>query len=472
MKRSFLSFLILLCIVQIQVNTLTSCANIIPPTGGARDSLPPVLIYATPKDSTLNFNTKKIVLSFDEYVQLDNQAMQTSLIVSPTPEQAPYISSHLRDVTIRLKDSLKPNTTYSINFGKALKDVNEGNPYKNFTYVFSTGSTIANGSLTGSVQLAQTGKADSTLIVLLHSNLNDSAIKKLRPDYYASLDSGGHFSFKYLANGTYNVFVLPNDYSKRYDDSTKIFAFLNAPVTISDQPAEPVSLLAYNEYEPGEEQAPARSANEGRRPPADTAKFIKAFVGVERGQQDLLSDLSISFQKPLKQFDSSKISLTDTNYKAIPGYHITADTSFKNFDLRYAWKESQHFKLFIHPGAFTDSLDRTTEKIDTVNFQTKPESEYGSVRLRFFNIDMNNHPVLQLIQSNKVVDSVALTNNEFYRKLYKPGEYEMRILYDDDRNLSWTPGSYALKKQPEIVVNIPRKLTIKPNWDNEINVNL
>src|SRR6478752_7750958 len=250
MKKSFLSFLILLSIIQIQVQTLTSCANIIPPSGGPRDSVPPVLIYAEPRDSTRSFTAKKITLTFNEYVQLDNQAMQTNLIVSPTPDQPPYISSHLKEVTVRLKDSLKPNTTYSINFGNALKDVNEGNPYKNFTYVFSTGNTIAGGELNGQVQLAQTGKSDSTLIVILHKNLNDSAIKKLKPDYYTRLDSGGHFHFRYLENGTYNVFVLPNDFTKKYDDSSKTFAFANEPVAIGQSSNEPLMLYAYNEYEP------------------------------------------------------------------------------------------------------------------------------------------------------------------------------------------------------------------------------
>jgi hypothetical protein len=133
--------------------------------------MPPVLLQSVPADSMLNFKANKITLTFDEYVQLDNQMVQTNLVVSPTPDQAPIVASHLRDVTIRLKDSLKPNTTYSINFGNALKDVNEGNPYKNFHYVFSTGNSIASGELSGRVQLAQTGKTDSTLIVILHKNL-------------------------------------------------------------------------------------------------------------------------------------------------------------------------------------------------------------------------------------------------------------------------------------------------------------
>ena len=136
-------------------------------------------------------------------------------MVSPNPEQMPIITSHLKDVTIRIKDSLRPNTTYSIDFGNALKDNNEGNPYRNFTYVFSTGDAIVDGELSGRVQLAETGTSDSTLIVILHKNSNDTAIQKLRPDYYTRLDSSGRFRFRYVAYGQYNVYVLPNDFTKK-----------------------------------------------------------------------------------------------------------------------------------------------------------------------------------------------------------------------------------------------------------------
>jgi hypothetical protein len=164
--------------------------------------------------------------------------------------------------------------------------------------------------------------------------------------------------------------------------------------------------------------------------------------------------------------------LTDTNYKAITNYTIVADTAFKNFSLKYPWKEGQYFKLVIQQDAFADSSGKTLAKNDTLSFQTSPEGAYGSVRLRFGNLDLGRNPVLQFIQGDKIVDSVALTGAEFYRKLYKPGDYDLRILYDTDKNMTWTPGSYALKRQPEISIRVPRKLTIKQNWDNEVNINL
>ena len=472
MKKYFSYFLIIFLIPKILV--LYSCANIIPPGGGPRDSLPPVLIHAEPKDSALHFNANKIVLTFDEYVQIDPQSLQ-SIVTSPNPVQQPFAQSHLQTVTVRLKDSLAPNTTYSINFGNAIKDVNENNPYKNFTYVFSTGNSIANGELSGKVQLAETGTSDSTLIVVLHKDLNDSAIKKERPYYYTSLDSSGNFNFHFLAYGKYNVFVLPNDYTKKYDDSTKTFAFLNEPVTIDSTASQPLTLYAYNEYKPGKENnnaAPPAPNNSNKKKPVDTTKSITLATNLQKGEQDLLSDFIISFQNSLQHFDSSKIILSDTNFRPIPSYKITADTSLTKFHITYPWKEDQYFKLVIEKDAFTDSTEKTLAKNDTINFKTSSESEYGSIRLRFANLELGKNPVLQLLQNNIIVDSVALTSTEFYRKLYKPGEYNLRILYDNDKNMTWTPGSFELKKQPEIVIRIPKPVTIRQNWDNEVNINL
>lgn len=477
MKKYYSLFiLIILSIIEIQVQT--SCANIIPPTGGPRDSLPPVLVSATPKDSALNFKTNRITLTFDEYIQLDNQAVQTSLVVSPNPEIPPIIMAHLKEINIRLKDSLKPNTTYAINFGKALKDNNEGNIAKNFIYVFSTGDRIINGRLSGRVQLAENGKTDSTLIVVLHSNLNDSAVKKTRPDYYTTVDSAGRFNFQYVAYGKYAIYALPNDYAKRYDDSTKLFAFAEEPVTIdSVGSAEPVMLYAYNEYKPGKtDEGFGQQQQSTNQPPRkrsnDTAKAVKYAVALENGRQDLLSNLDINFQEKLATFDSTKIVLADSNFKPLTNYRIVADTSFKKFTIQYPWKEGEYFRLVIQQDAFIDSSGKMLAKTDTIKFQTAPESEYGSVRLRFPAIDLNLNPVLQFTQNDKVVDSAALTSTEFYRKLYKPGDYELRILYDEDKNLTWTPGSFELKRQPEIVIRLPRKLTVKKNWDNEGEINL
>jgi hypothetical protein len=212
---------------------ITGCANIIPPGGGPRDSLPPKLVIALPKDSATNVRAQNFMLSFDEYVTL--QGIQENLIVSPTVKNTPIIDYKLRNVTIKFKDSLEANTTYALDFGKAIVDVNESNMATGFRYIFSTGPNIDNGNYSGRVVIAASGKIDSTLIVVLHNNLNDTSIYKNTPRYYTRVDGKGNFKFKNLAPGKYAAYVIPTNFSRKYDDSTGYFGFLNQLVVVGEQ---------------------------------------------------------------------------------------------------------------------------------------------------------------------------------------------------------------------------------------------
>jgi len=467
-------FTIFALIILISLLTGSGCANIIPPGGGPKDTLPPVLVSALPKDSILHFKGNKIVLTFNEYVQLDNN-MNDNLIVSPFPVSVPTVAGKLRNVTILLKDSLKPNTTYSINFGRGLKDVNEGNIAKNFTYIFSTGDKLDQGKLTGNVVVAETGNIDTTLLVVLHDNLTDTSIKKNNPKYFTRLDGKGNFVFRNLAPGNYNVFVLPNEYSKKYDDSTKMFAFIKAPVKVTDSLSAPsVTLYAYRQFKATPKKKTNNNPNK-KKPakPAEKPK-LKMTVGARGTPQDLLSPLTLSFSSKIDSFDTAKVVLMDTNFHRIKGYSLApVDTLLTKFELKNAWPENTFYKLIVQADAFKDSNGTTLGKADTVNFKTKKETEYGSIRLHFNGLDLTKNPVLQLVQADKVIDSIPLTSKEWYQQLFTPGEYQIRILYDDNKNGTWDPGDYSLKKPPEIVVVIKsRKLIIKSNMDNEVDINM
>src|SRR5678809_789864 len=148
MKRILLCFLIIISIVKIVV--LTGCANMIPPSGGDRDSLPPLLIKASPPDSSKGFNTRTITFTFDEFIE-QPQNIFKNLLVSPTPSIPPNVETKLRTLTVKIKDTLEPNTTYYYNFGDAIKDVNEGNVLHNFSYIFTTGNILDTLQLSGKV---------------------------------------------------------------------------------------------------------------------------------------------------------------------------------------------------------------------------------------------------------------------------------------------------------------------------------
>ncbi len=460
---SICSFAIL-CFISIN---FSSCANIIPPGGGPRDSLPPKLLTAFPKDSSVNINPKLITLNFNEFVTLQN--VNDNLIISPTIKNNPIVDYKLRTVTIKLKDSLDPNTTYSIQFGEAIKDVNEGNILNNFSYKFSTGKIIDNYSYKGRVFLAEKGKVDTTLIVILHNNTNDSAIVKERPRYYTRINGKGEFSFTNLSAGTFRVYVLPNDFSRKYDDSTKLFAFKSENLVTSNiTPYD--TLYAFEAFKRVERVIkPAEPTI--KNPKED--KRLKYSADFESGQQDLLSNLNLSFNRKLKFIDSSKIAFCDSNYKPIKGYRVLLDTSNTKITFIYPWKELSSFRIVIAKDAISDTSGSILPKSDTIKFITKKEADYGSIKLRFTNLNLSNHPVLQVMQSDNIVESIPLTSYEIVRKLYKPGNYDLRILYDNNQNGIWDAGSFGkIKKQPEIVRLILKVFTVRGNWDNEVTISL
>ena len=444
---------------------LPSCANIIPPGGGPKDSLPPRLIVALPKDSAVNVFPKIINLTFDEYVTL--QGVNENLIISPTLKNVPLVDNKLRVVTIKIKDSLEANTTYSLNFGDAIKDVNEGNILKGFTYVFSTGKVIDNYTYSGKVFLAENGKIDTTLIVILHKILDDSAIIKERPRYYTRINGKGDFKFKNLSVGTFRAFVLPNDYTKKYDDSTKLFAFRDKPIVMSNNnPYD--TLYAYQEYKQVvKTSSPVTSTDKNLK----EDKRLKYTSDLEGGQQDLLGNLNLTFNRKIKLSDSSKILFSDSNFIPLKDYKLSLDTGKTKLTLSYKWKELNYFRLVIPKESVMDTAGMTLPKIDTLKFTTKKEADYGSIKLRFTNLDLAKNPVLQVVQSDNIVESISLSSFELIRKLYKPGSYDLRILYDANKNGIWDAGSFGkIKRQPEIVRLIPKVFTVKGNWDNEVTI--
>jgi hypothetical protein len=459
------------CILFVTAYTTfnSSCAVIVPPGGGPKDTLPPRLVAALPKDSSLNVTTNKIILSFDEFVEVKD--VQQNVIVSPNPKSLPVIDYKLHSVMIKLKDSLEPNTTYSINFGNSIKDVNEGNVAKGLTYTFSTGKYIDSGVFHGQVILAETGKFDSTLIVVLHQNLEDSAIEKNSPRYFARVDAKGNFNFRNLPAGKFKAYVVPDDFTKKYDDSTKMFAFLDSPVVVSASTAA-VSFYAYEEQkrkEDSKKNAPPAVATPPKNAKVD--KQLKFMVSLDNGKQDLLNKLILQFNRKLKSVVTGKFVLCDTFYRPLENFMFTGDTSATKIILTYNWKEDTKYKLLIAKDAVADTAGITLSKADTISFTTKRESEYGSIKLRFPNVDTTKNPVLILLNGDKISESFVINQKQLSFKLFPPGDYELRVLFDRNKNKKWDTGNFKNKIQPEIVKDLKKKINVKADWDNEFDIN-
>lgn len=471
-KPVLLSTALVLTVLLVGTSLFQSCANIIPPLGGPRDTLPPNLVAVEPRDSLKNFTGKKITFTFDEFVQLDQ--LQENLLVTPTPKINPLVESRLRTVTVRIKDTLEANTTYVIHFGKAIRDVNESNPLKDFKYIFSTGSYLDSMELSGKVILAETGKTDSTLIVALHRNLTDSAVANEKPRYYTKVNKEGYFEFTNIAPGTYALYTMKDEgATHRYLSKQQIFGFASEPIHL-DGPQQPVTLYAYAEPSDVKKPKTAPAAAPKKKPEEeDKDRRIKYTVGLENNRQDVLKPLNIKFNSPLKEYDSTKLRLLNKNFENIPDYQLTRDTTNTILTLTYNWPVDQEFILLAEKGMAEDSVGKSQLKNDTIRFRTMKESDYGSIKFRFTNLDTARRPVLQLVQSDKILFSYPITSREFRIKRFKPAEFELRMLYDDNGNGKWDYGDfYGTRRQPEKVQAISKKLVVKGNWDNEVDISL
>ncbi len=203
---------------------LVSCASIGNPSGGPRDEDPPRFVRANPAPGSVNVNRDRITIEFDEIVNVKDAF--TKVVVSPPSGQTPRVSSQGRRVTVQFKDSLLPNTTYTIDFSNSIEDNNESNKLQGFTYTFSTGPVIDTLQISGMVLSADALEPQQGMLVGVYSNLSDTAFSTLPFERLAKTDDRGRFTIAGLAPGDYRIFALndlDNDYHRANPEETMAF---------------------------------------------------------------------------------------------------------------------------------------------------------------------------------------------------------------------------------------------------------
>ena len=206
------------------IAALYSCASIGRPDGGPLDETPPRFIGSTPAAGALNNTKTKVSLSFDEFIKLEKA--NEKVVISPPQVQQPEIKASGKKISVNLLDSLKPNTTYTIDFSDAIVDNNEGNPLGNFAFTFSTGSAIDTMEVSGTLLEASNLEPVKGMLVGMHSNLSDTAFTKLPFDRVARTDSRGHFTIRGVAPGKYRIFGLMDaDQNFAFSQKSEALAF-------------------------------------------------------------------------------------------------------------------------------------------------------------------------------------------------------------------------------------------------------
>ena len=238
-----------------------NCAQQGSPTGGPRDEDPPVVVESEPPNYSTRFEAKKILITFDEFVVLDN--VNQELIVSPPMEEKPEVKLRKKTMVVQFEEALKDSTTYTFNFGSAIKDLHEGNKLLNFEYVFSTGDVLDSLSVKGTLKYADDlSEPEEPISIMLYDDLRDSVPLIDIPLYVGRSDDSGVFSVNNLRPDTYKVFALKDGNNNfLFDLPSEEIAFLDTSLIVNAEFARqlllesamedhhpcsnPISVLAY-----------------------------------------------------------------------------------------------------------------------------------------------------------------------------------------------------------------------------------
>ena len=203
---------------------IAGCARMGQPDGGWYDDRPPQIIATTPADNGTGVKEKKVVICFDEYIKVEDGT--NNVVVSPPQLEMPEIKGAGKKIVVELKDSLKENTTYTIDFSDAITDNNEGNPLGNYTFTFSTGAQVDTMEVSGTILDASNLEPVKGIMVGLYADLEDSAFYTKPLLRVARTDSRGRFIIRGVAKGKYRAYALQDmDGDYKYSQKGEMIAF-------------------------------------------------------------------------------------------------------------------------------------------------------------------------------------------------------------------------------------------------------
>lgn len=515
--------------ILIIVLSFAQCAKKGTISGGIKDVIPPKLLKATPIQNSTNFKGKEIRLYFDEYVKLKD--LNKNLIISPPQKHKPIISPQgaaSKIIKIKIQDTLKANTTYIFNFGQSIVDNNEGNPYPNFKYVFSTGSVIDSLTLKGSVHNALDLKDPKEITVMLYeinAQYNDSIIYKEKPDYLTNTLSDNNFEFTNLKAGKYRLIAIDDsNNNQKYNPKTEALAFLKETITLPDTISKKLilskavapfkalkpkniskgkiliafegdssaisiepktkmdyfvqkiqkkdSLLVW--YRQFKTDSVALTIAKGkykhnylvklRRKKQDTVKL----QALNRGVLVLNKKVQFGSATPLEKINDSHIHITDKDSVAVAfssSINMNRDQLLVGFDP----KENNEYHIKVMPGAVEDYFGNSNKDTLTNLLKTKKKSDYGSLKISFSNKKYGVFVQLINTKNNKIVKSAYLDQKveTILFEYINPTTYLVRILIDQNNNKKWDAGNFTTQKLAEKVVFFPKPLDVRANWDLE-----
>jgi hypothetical protein len=467
--------LIVFCTLALAV---AGCANIQGLPGGKKDTKAPVLVRVSPKDSTLNTRVNRIDLHFDEFITVTDAAKEVQ--ISPILSIPLSVTGAYKKVTVKIADSLLlDNTTYRVSFGNAVKDLHEGNPFKGYTYTFSTGNYFDSLEIKGEVLNAVTGMPDTSAWVLLYNaSKPDSVVLREKPMYVGKVD-GGRFSIKGLPGRRFRIFALRDANNNLvYDGSSEWIAFRDETIQAGDTNAQTISMRLFPEVQDtskfkADSLKALRKAMDMK--PNKEAKTELSYTlnvdtsGMNKRTQDITRPIEITFNKSVDSIHQQQISLyLDSSDKTVP-ISVSKDSKREKVLLVSAdWKENTLYTLKLHKGFAKDSAGNETAPSKYV-FRTKEDDDYGKLNIHLPAKYVNANYVLLVKGEKDTVYQQTVKDSMVHLVRQRPGNYSMLLIADANGNGKWDTGDMLAHLQPEVVIPYKDGISLKEGWENTID---
>lgn len=507
------------------------CAQIGRPQGGEDDTESPTVLAgeSTPNAQT-RFSDKKIELAFSEFISVSNTAKE--VFISPPLDYPILFTDRGKKLTLEFNEEevLKENTTYQINFGKAIKDLTAGNVLENYTFLFSTGDKLDELEVTGKVVDAQTNQGMADVLVLLHDNLSDTSFTTLKPTYLTRTDEDGAFKLQNLRADTFQIYALKDEnVSYTYDIQSEQVAYLDSFLILKEADTVALDLvLELFDEEDKPRYIEARQRQAGlvkivyspvpRNPKVrmiastsgktftelakDTIYFWHDTLEADSlvlelsydGQIDTMKvrsskksiketalaskieslsikstdTIKVEWNKPLMKVDTTLISLTDTSMS----YPITASgIQGKTMWLLSNLASDAEYQLVIDSSAVQDWYDVHNKDSLSVSVTTIDPTTLGSIKLIYAKTDTINY-LVDLVYNGTILEKETITDtvDKTYNQM-SPGKYSLEIIQDTNGDGRWSSGSLKEKRRPELKEQVSLE-TLKAGWDLETEVDL
>lgn len=511
---------------------LVQCAQINPLQGGPKDTFAPQIdtAHSYPKNGTINFHDDYISLKYREYISLNKPT--ENIIITPQQKIAPEVEVKNKKLKLTFKEPLSPNTTYTINFNRAVTDITEKND-SIFQVVFSTGTFIDSSKIAGQIKLSRTNRPASNFMVGLYPKVDtiqfDSIPYLIKPFYMSQTNEQGQFQMNYLKAGDYYVFAIDDQNRNLLLNGGESFAFLAEAILVGTMDEE-IHLKAFmpkskevkiqsTTYEyPGKitfvfnnetsdfkvrelageinlEIDPTSTKDSLSYWLAQSPRPKMQYIFTLAGEQDTIKPLyKTKDQDNQEQSITVDISLRENYLYAKDSLKLLFSEPIQNWNgssFHFLDKDSVELAgvqpiqldirtlvfpdldpktryLKLDSGAVLSFYNRTIQKENWTNFELRDSTYYGTL---FLNLDASKHSgsmVELLNKKNEVVAKRRVQDRLVFTELV-PGDYQLRLIVDLNGDGQWTTGSLSENRQPEQIIYNKELINIKSKWEKEVD---